>query len=107
MGVFHHQILVEESQGLLQGSGSHAYQEGIKVLQNLPPEFVDGPVALIDYYEVEVFNGNSKGNGSLICGISPGIPLRYLSVCPSASVKILPSGFASIAPTAIRSTKRR
>ncbi|KYC51212.1 MAG: hypothetical protein AMQ22_01348 [Candidatus Methanofastidiosum methylothiophilum] len=41
VAVFHHQVLVEEAEGLLRGRGGEADEEGVEVLQHLAPEMVD------------------------------------------------------------------
>ena len=56
MGILHHQVLIEETQGLFQWSGSHTYQDSIKVFQYLPPRVIDGTMAFIDDYEVKGFD---------------------------------------------------
>ena len=53
VGVFHHQVLVEEAEGLLGRRGGQADQEGVEVFEHLPPEVVDRAVALVDDDEVE------------------------------------------------------
>ena len=53
VGVFHHQVLVEEAEGLLDGRGGEADQIGVEVLQHLPPEVVDGAVAFVGDDDVE------------------------------------------------------
>ena len=51
--VLHHQVLVEEAKRLLRGRGRQADQVGVEVFQNLAPEVVDRPVALVGEDDVE------------------------------------------------------
>ena len=53
MGVLHHEVLAEEPEGLLRRGGSQADQVRLEVLQDLTPQAVDGPVALVDDDHVE------------------------------------------------------
>ena len=53
VGVLHHQVLAEEPEGLLGRGGGQPDQVGVEVLQDLPPQPVDGAVALIDDDHVE------------------------------------------------------
>ena len=53
VGVLHHQVLAEEPEGLLGRGGGQADQVGVEVLQDLTPQAVDGPVALVDDDHVE------------------------------------------------------
>ena len=45
--VFHHEVLVEEPDGLLRRRGCEADEEGVEVFEHLPPEAVDGAVTLV------------------------------------------------------------
>ena len=51
--VLHDEVVVEEPDGLLRWRGGQADQEGVEVVQDLPPEVVDRPVALVDDDEIE------------------------------------------------------
>jgi len=51
--VLHHKILIEEAKGLLGGRRGQSNQRCVKVLQNLPPQVVDGAMTLIGDNEVE------------------------------------------------------
>ena len=53
VGVLHDQVLPEEPEGLLGRRRGEADEMGVEVLQHLPPEAVDRPVALIDDDDVE------------------------------------------------------
>ena len=56
--VFHHQVLLEEAEGLLGGGRGQADEEGVEVFQHLPPQVVDGAVTLVGDDEVEGLDGN-------------------------------------------------
>ena len=73
MVVFHHEVLIEEPDRLLRRSGGEADEEGIEVFQHLPPEAVDGAVALVGDDEVEGFDGDGRvvGDGQSGSGILP------------------------------------
>ena len=58
VAVLHHQVLVEEAEGLLAGRGGEADQVGVEVLQHLPPEVVDGAVRLVGDDDVEGLDGD-------------------------------------------------
>ena len=60
VAVFHDQVLVEEAEGLLGGRGGEADQVGVEVLQHLPPEVVDGAVALVGDDDVEGLDGDRR-----------------------------------------------
>ena len=79
--VFHHQVLVEEAEGLLAGRGGEADQVGVEVLQHLRPEVVDRAVAFVGDDDVEaldrdagvVFDGlGASKQTPLTPGPSPG-----------------------------------
>ena len=53
VAVLHHQVLVEEAEGLLARRGGEADQAGVEVLQHLPPEVVDGAVRFVGDDDVE------------------------------------------------------
>jgi len=56
--VIHHEVLFEKAESLLGGRGGEADQERVEVFENLAPEFVDGPMALVGNDEVESFDGD-------------------------------------------------
>ena len=58
--VFHHQVLVEEAEGLLGGRGGEADEGGVEVLQHLRPEVVDGAVAFVGDDDVEALDGDAR-----------------------------------------------
>ena len=58
VAVFHHEVAVEEADGLGGRRGGQPDQEGVEVVEHLPPEVVDGAVALIDDDEVERLDGD-------------------------------------------------
>ena len=66
MVVFHHEVLVEEPDGLLGGRGGEADKERIEVFQHLPPEIVDGTVAFVGDDEIERLDGNGGVVGDLL-----------------------------------------
>ncbi len=53
VAVLHHQVLVEEAEGLLAGRGGEADQVGVEVLQHLAPQVVDRAVAFVGDDDVE------------------------------------------------------
>ena len=57
MAVFHDEVLLEETEGLLGRRGGQADEGGIEVFEDLPPEVVDGAVALVGDDEVEFLDG--------------------------------------------------
>ncbi len=57
--VLHDQILIEEAEGLLGGRGGEADDEGIEIFEHLPPQVVDGAVALVRDDEVESLDGKA------------------------------------------------
>jgi hypothetical protein len=58
VAVFHDEVLAEEADGLLGRRGGEADEVGVEILQHLPPEAVDGAVALIGDDEVEGLDGD-------------------------------------------------
>ena len=58
VGVFGDEVLVEEAEGGLAGSGGEADEEGVEVFEDLPPQVVDGAVAFVDDDEVEGLDGD-------------------------------------------------
>ena len=60
VAVLHHQVLVEEAERLLGGRGSQSDQEGVKVLENLAPDVVNGAVAFVDEDHVERLDGEAR-----------------------------------------------
>ncbi len=59
MVVFHDEVLLEEAEGLLGRRGGEADERGVEVFEHLPPEVVDGAVALVGDDEVEFLDGES------------------------------------------------
>jgi hypothetical protein len=53
VAVLHHQVLVEEAEGLLVGRGGEADQRGVEVLEHLPPQVVDRAVRFVGDDDVE------------------------------------------------------
>jgi hypothetical protein len=79
VAVLHHQVLVEEAEGLLVGRGGQADQVGVEVLQHLAPQVVDGAVRFVGDDDVEgldreggvvVDGGNVEGKGALTPALS-------------------------------------
>ena len=58
--VFHHQILVEEAEGLLAGRGGEADEVGVEVFEHLTPQVVDGSVAFVGEDDVEELHGYAR-----------------------------------------------
>lgn len=58
MGIFRHQVLVEETDRLFGGCGGQPNEEGIEVFEHLAPEVVDGAVAFVDDDDIELFDGD-------------------------------------------------
>lgn len=52
------EVAVEESEGGLAWSGGEADEEGVEVFDDLPPQVVDGAVALVDDDEVKGLGGD-------------------------------------------------
>ena len=61
MGVFRDDVLAEKRVGAGVGRGGEADEEGVEVIEDLPPEVVDRAVALIDHDEVEEFGRDFGG----------------------------------------------
>ncbi len=59
MGILGDEVLIEEAEGGLARGGGEADEEGIEVIENLPPEIVNGAMALVDDDEVERLNGDA------------------------------------------------
>ncbi len=57
--VFHHQVLVEEAEGLLAGRGGEADEVGVEVFQHLRPQVVDGAVGFVGDDDVEGLDGDA------------------------------------------------
>ncbi len=57
MVVFHHEVLLEEAEGLLGRRGGEADERGIEIIQHLPPEIVDGAMAFVGDDEIEFLDG--------------------------------------------------
>ena len=58
VGVFGNDVLIEEGVGAGVRRGGKTNEEGVEVIQHLPPEIVDRAVAFIDDDEVEVLDGD-------------------------------------------------
>ena len=58
VGVLRDQVLVEEPQRMLRRRGRQPDQEGIEILQHLPPQIVDRAVALVRHDEIIRFDGD-------------------------------------------------
>ena len=67
--VFHHQVLVEEPEGLLAGRGGEANEVSVEVLQHLRPQVVDRAVAFIGDDDVE---GVDRDGGVVFDGLGGG-----------------------------------
>ena len=66
VAVFHDEVLVEESDGLLGRGGGQADEETVEVFEHLPPQVVDGAVALVGDDEVERLNGDGGVVGDIL-----------------------------------------
>jgi hypothetical protein len=55
--VFHHEVLLKEAEGLLGRRGGEADERGVKIIQHLPPEIVDGAMTFVGDDEIEFFDG--------------------------------------------------
>ena len=53
MVVLRDHVLLEEAEGLHGGGRGQPYEEGVEVVEHLPPEVVDGAVALVGDDDVE------------------------------------------------------
>jgi hypothetical protein len=73
VAVFHHQILVEEAEGLLGRRGREADEVGIEVLQHLLPHIINGAVALVNHHEVV----GLERHGRVVSHLAG--PLRHLA----------------------------
>ena len=51
-------VLLEEAEGLLGGGRGQPYEEGVEVVEHLPPQVVDGAVALVGDDDVEGVDGD-------------------------------------------------
>ncbi len=71
VGVLGDQVLVEEAQRVLGGRGRQADQEGIEILQHLPPQIVDRAVALVGDDEIDRSRWGSRGCIPRPLGVSP------------------------------------
>ena len=58
--VLHDEIAVEVADGLLRGCRRPTADEGVKVVEHLPPEVVDRPVALVGDDEIESLDGDRR-----------------------------------------------
>ena len=59
VAVFHHEVVVEEADGLGCRRGGQPDQERVEVVQHLAPKVVDGSVALIDDGEIKGLDGDA------------------------------------------------
>ena len=50
--------MVEKAKGLLRGRGCEANDRGVKIVQHLPPQIVDGAMTLIRDDEIEALDGD-------------------------------------------------
>jgi hypothetical protein len=76
--VFGDEVAVEEAEGGLGGSGGEADEEGVELVEDLPPEVVDGAVAFVDDDDVEGLDGDAGvvGDGKrLIAGAAGAVEL--------------------------------
>jgi len=60
VSVLRDQVLVEEPQRMLRRRGRQSDQEGIEILQHLPPQIVDRAVALVRHDEIIGFDGDVR-----------------------------------------------
>ena len=60
MVIFHHQILIKETQGLFRWCCRQSDDEAIEVFQYLPPQMVDGAVAFVGNNKIELFDGDFR-----------------------------------------------
>ena len=60
VAVFHHQVLIEEAEGLLVGRGGKADDVGVEIFQHLAPEMIDGAVAFVGDDDVEGLDGDGR-----------------------------------------------
>ncbi len=60
VAVFHHQVLVEEAEGLLVGRGGEADEISVEVVEHLAPEVVDGAMGLVGDDDVEALDGDGR-----------------------------------------------
>jgi hypothetical protein len=58
--VFHHQVLIEEAEGLLVGRGGKTDDMGVEIFQHLTPEMVNGAVAFVGDDDVKGLDGNRR-----------------------------------------------
>ncbi len=69
------EIPIEEAKRVLRGRGGEADEEGVEIFDDLPPEIVDGAVALIDDDEIEGLDGDARivADGDLLGARSPAL----------------------------------
>ena len=67
--VFHHQVLVEEAKGLLAGGSRQADEEGVEILQHLPPEVIDRTVALVGDDEIVILHRHARVVAHFLFGL--------------------------------------
>ncbi len=72
MTVFHNQILVKESQGLLGWGGSEAYGKGIEIFKHLAPEVVYRPMTLISHNKIKSLDWNQGIVNNILWLVLPG-----------------------------------
>src|SRR5690606_3922352 len=56
-------VPIEKPEGLLRRRGRETDQEGVEVLEDLPPKGVDRAVALVDEDDIEVLDGELRAVG--------------------------------------------
>ncbi len=87
--VFHHEVLIEEADGLFARRGGQADEEGVEVFEHLPPQAVDGAMAFIDDDEVEGLDGDggivgdvlraAVGGGDFVAGFFVDVLVEFLA----------------------------
>ena len=70
--VLHHEVLVEEADGLLRRCRGQAEEGGVEVFEDLAPEAVDGAVALVGDDEVEGLDGDAWVVGDVLRAVVGG-----------------------------------
>ena len=70
--VFHDEVLVEKTDGLLGRRGGEADEEGVEIFEHLPPEAVDGAVALVGDDEIERLDGDGGVVGDVLRAVVSG-----------------------------------
>ena len=88
--VFRDAVLVEVGDGLRRRRGGEADERSVEVFEHLPPEIVDGAVALVGDDEVELLDGDggivgdipgagAKGGGEFRAGNVVGVLREFLA----------------------------